>query len=416
MDGVETRERAGTDASTIDEANKLDFLDLLLILARDARRIVLFTVIALILGVAIAFLLKPTYTAEAIILPPQQEQSSAAALLGSIGSLGSLAALSSGAGGAASSLFKSPADMYIGILKSHTIADQLIAQFHLQQVYRRKTLYDTRAALEKHTSFESLKDGLIHIAVKDHSPQRASEVANGYIDALYRLNSTLAITEAAQRRLFFEQQVNAEKEALDKAENDLAATQVKTGLIQLTGQAELIIRTIAEVQAQISSDQVALQELLTSSTEQNPQVQRLQKQITALQSQLSKLQDDQKKLQPGDVEVPAGRVPEEALEYGRKLREVKYHETLFDLLSKQYEAARIDEAKSAPIIQVVDRAIPPDKKSGPMRSLIVLGFVFAGFLCACVWSFVARAWDHMKELPEHNVRIQQIRSSLRMSR
>ena len=392
----------------VDEAKTVDALHILLILATDCRRIALITVIALVIGVVVALLLKPTYTASALILPPQQQQSSASALLGSLAPLAALG------GGGASSLLKNPADMYIGILKSETIADQLIAQFHLRKVYRTKTLNDTRKALEKHTEFESQKDSLIHVSVKDHSAQRASDLANGYIDQLYRMNSSLAISEAAQRRLFFDQQVNEERDALNKAEDDLAATQVRTGLIQLSGQAEMIIRTIAEVRAQISSDQVALQGMLTSSTEQNPDVQRLRQQIAALQSQLDKLQDDQKKLQPGDTEVPAGRVPAEALEYVRKLREVKYHETLFDLLSKQYEAARIDEAKSAPIIQVIDRAIPPDKKSGPIRSLIVLGLGFAGFVVACFWSLIAAALERMRDLPEYSVRLHRLRASLRL--
>ena len=408
MDQVASKEQIDDRALALHEANTIDIFDLLLILTKDWRPIALFTVVALVIGVIVALILRPTYTAKAIILPPQQQQSTATALLGS---LGSLAALSGG--GAANSLLKSPADMYIGILKSETIADHLIAQFDLRRVYHTKTLYDTRAALEKHTAFESPKDGLIHISVKDHSPQRASDLANGYIDQLYRLNSTLAISEAAQRRLFFDQQVNEERNALNKAEDDLAATQLKTGLIQLSGQAELIIRTIAQVQAQISADQVALDGLLTSSTEQNPEVQRLRRVIVALQSQLSKLQDDQTKLGPGDIEVPAGRVPEEGLEYARKVREVRYHETLFELLSKQYEAARIDEAKSAPIIQVVDRAIPPDRKSGPIRSLIVLGIGFAGFMLACLWYLITAIFGRMRDIPEYIVRLHRLQSTMR---
>ena len=408
MDQVAPKEPRAYHASALEEGNTIDFFDVLLILARNSRRIALITVAAAAIGLIVAFLLKPTYTAKAIILPPQQQQSSASQILGSLGALASL-----GGGEGTSSLLKSPADMYIGILNSQTIADQLIAEFHLQNIYHTKTMEDTRTALKKHTEFESPKDGLIHITVKDHSPERASALANGYIDALYRLNSTLAISEASQRRLFFSQQVDEERQALNKAEDELEATQIKTGLIQLNGQAELIIQTIARVQAEISSDEVELEALLTSSTEQNPDVQRLQQEIAALRSQLSNLQNDQKKLQPGDVEVPAGRVPEEALEYERRLRDVKYHEALFELLSKQYAAARIDEAKSAPIIQVVDRAIPPDKKSGPHRVLIVLGAAFAGFILASLWSLAAVAWRSMKEDPVYSVKVDQIRSGLR---
>lgn len=397
-----------TSTPRADEESSVDILDIVLVLAKNWGRIAIATFASFLLGIFIALYLKPSFTGKAIILPPQQQQSSVAALLGS--TLGSLASF--GEGG--SSLLKSPADMYIGILKSQTIADELIKQFQLQRVYHQRDLEDTRKALEKHSDFETEKDGLIHISVTDHSAQRASDLTNGYVDALYRMNSTLAITEASQRRLFFGEQVDEEKIALNKAEDDLAATQLKTGMIQMTGQAMLIIETIAQVQAKIASDQVLLQRDLTSATEQNPDVQRLHREIAALQAQLKELQDNQEKLQPGDVVVPAGRVPGEALEYERKLRDVKFHEAFFELLTKQYEAARIDEAKSAPLIQVVDRSIPPDKKSGPPRTLVVLGFTLAGFLCACFCCLVARTLDRIRQNPEHSIKLQQIRAELRV--
>lgn len=397
-----------TSTPRADEESSVDILDIVLVLAKNWGRIAIATFASFLLGIFIALYLKPSFTGKAIILPPQQQQSSVAALLGS--TLGSLASF--GEGG--SSLLKSPADMYIGILKSQTIADELIKQFQLQHVYHQRDLEDTRKALEKHSDFETEKDGLIHISVTDHSAQRASDLTNGYVDALYRMNSTLAITEASQRRLFFGEQVDEEKIALNKAEDDLAATQLKTGMIQMTGQAMLIIETIAQVQAKIASDQVLLQRDLTSATEQNPDVQRLHREIAALQAQLKELQDNQEKLQPGDVVVPAGRVPGEALEYERKLRDVKFHEAFFELLTKQYEAARIDEAKSAPLIQVVDRSIPPDKKSGPPRTLVVLGFTLAGFLCACFCCMVARTLDRIRQNPEQSIKLQRIRAELRV--
>lgn len=398
------------DRSAVQQSpeNSVGVLDLTVVIARHWRHIAFITLAALLLGVMFALMLKNVYTAKAIILPPQQQQSSIASMLGAFGSLASLG------GGGASSLLKNPADMYIGILKSETISNQVIQQFQLQRVYQTKTLDDTRRILEKHTDFDSAKDGLIHISVTDHSAQRASDIANGYIDALYRMNSSLALTDASQRRMFFGQQVDAEKVALNKAEDEFAATQLKTGLLEVNGQSALLMRTIAEVQAQIYADQVGLEGLLTSSTEQNPDVHRLRQEIVALQGQLNQLQDSQKKLGPGDIEVPAGHLPEEAIEYARRMRDVKYHETLFELLSKQYEAARIDEAKAAPLIQVVDRAIPPQKKSGPWRALIVLGFGIGGFFLACVWALASNAAKRMSQVPENNVRLQQLRASFRL--
>lgn len=366
----------------------VDVLDLLAVLLRNRRRIAGATIAALALGIAVAALLKPTFTAGAIILPPQQQQSSAAALAGQLGSL-------LGGGTAAGLGLKNPGDLYVGMLQSRTIADRIIAKFDLMSVYGTKRMEDAREALKKHARFEAGKNGLIDISVEDHVAQRASDMANAYVDELHAMNSTLAISEASQRRVFFDQQLEEEKAALTAAESDLKSTQERTGLIQLGGQAESIIRGIAEVEAEISSREVELQAGRAFATDQNPEMVRLQEEIAALRRQLAKLEDDRERLAPGDTQVPASRVPGAGLEYARKLREVKYHETLVDLLSRQYEAARIDEAKSAPIIQVIDRAVPPDKKSAPHRLLLSLEFGLGGFCATCVW-ILAR--DRLKTL------------------
>lgn len=385
----------------------LDVFSVLLVLAPNWRRIAVITLASLLVGGAISFfLLKPTFTALATILPPQQQQSSISAVLGQVGVL-------SGLGGGAGSLLKNPADMYVGMITSRTVADQMIDRYHLQSLYKTKTMVDTRKALKTHITVEAAKDGLIEISVKDHDPHRASDMANSLVDFLYHLTSRLAITEAAQRRLFFDQQLEDEKTALATAEENLKKTQERTGLIQLTGQAEEIIRNIATLQAQIVDREVQMQALRTYATDQNPEVARLQQEIDALQKQLSALENSQAKMQPGDIQVPAGKVPEAGLEYARKLREVTYHTTLLNLLSKEYEAARIDEGKSAPVIQVVDHAVPPDKKSGPPRLLLTAAAGLIGFLGACMWIFSRAALINFMKAPGNERKIQQLRSMMR---
>lgn len=365
-------------------------LRMILVLLGDRRRIAIVTFASLLIGAVIAFSLKANFTATASILPPQAPQSTASILMGQLGSLGL------GAGGAGS-LLKNPADIYVAMLQSRTITDNIIHQFHLDSLWKQKKLEDARKTLKKHAEFEADKDGLIDITVKDPNPKLASDMANAFVDELYRMNSTLAITEAGQRREFFNQQLEEEKNALAAAENDLRATQEKTGIIELTGQSAMAIRTIAETAAELRSREVELQAMRSYATDQNPDLSILQTQIDALRRQLSAQEDNQKRMLPGDTQVPAGRVPQEGLEYIRKVREVKYHQTLFDLLSKQFEAARIDEAKSAPIIQVIDRALPPDKKSGPPRMLITLGFGVFGFCVACFWVFWRHALVRMRQ-------------------
>lgn len=407
MSNVEMAEAPINQGTNPEQEDTIDVLDVLVLLARKRRFVAVVTVIALLVGIAISFILRPTFKASAIIMPPQQQSSAASALAGQLGVLASLG----GASGAASLGLKNPADMYVGILESRTIADELIQKFHLQSVYKTKKLVDTQTALKNHTDIEAGKDGLIHIDVKDHDPNRASALANGYVDELYRMNSTLAIGEAAQRRVFFDQQLNEEKTALKNAEIDLRNTEQKTGLIQLSSQAATIIRSIAEVRANIASLQVQLQAMNTFATEQNPDAIRLQQEIATLRGQLADLENSQKKITPGDIQVPAGQVPQATLEYVDKYRELQYHETLFELLGKQYEAARLDEAKSAPIIQVIDRALPPDKKNGPPRLLLTLGFGFLGFCFACLWVFLRKGLENMEQIPERAEKLNRLRAA-----
>jgi tyrosine-protein kinase Etk/Wzc len=399
---------APQNPSTTSEEN-VDILAAFLILARKRRFILAATFGAMLLGAVISFLLKPTFTAEATIVPPQQASSSVSSMLGQLGALtGGAASLGGGLG------LKSPADMYIGILQSRTIADHVIETCHLKEVYKTRTLVDTRVALKKHVEFTSGKDTLIHLNVKDRDPNRASEIANSYLDQLYSMNSDLVVSEAFQRRAFYEQRLTDEKAALADAEVSMRNMQKKTGLIQLSGQAAAIIGSIAQARAQLASREVELQSMRTFATEENPGAIRLEEEIAALRSNLTNLENNQRALQPGDIQLPAGQVPDAALQYERQVRDLKYHETLFELLARQAEAARLDEAKSAPVIQVVDRAVPPDKKSGPPRTLITIGCTFLGFLMASLWSFAVAAFERMKLVPEQAQKLEDLRSAFRV--
>jgi uncharacterized protein involved in exopolysaccharide biosynthesis len=394
---IEMEPRASVAA---EEEDGVDLLDIALVLVTRWRRIALLTIAATVLGVAYSLMLKPTFTATASILPPQQQQSSAGALAGQLGLL-----LGAGGGGLG---LKSPADLYVGILQSRTIADRIIAKFGLMSVYKTKNMQDTRAALKRSSQLEAARDGLIEITVVDGDPKRASAIANDYVDELYAVNSTLAISEAAQRRVFFDQQLAEERSALTAAESDLKATEERTGLILLGDQAQSTIRGIANVEAEISSREVQLQADRAFDSDENPDVVRLQQEIATLRHQLAGLQNDQQRLAPGDTQLPADRVPGVGLEYARKLRDVKYHEALVDLLSRQYEAARIDEARSAPIIQVIDRAVPPDRKSGPHRLVIAVGFGFLGLVLSCFWSYLADGWSRVYGNPTNSAKLRSI--------
>lgn len=335
---------------------------------------------ALIAGISIP-LLPPTYVAEAIILPPQQSQSSLAAFAS--GAMGGLA------GGMSSQLgLKNPADMYIGILKSRTIADDIVREFKLQEVYRKRLLSGARKALNSHATFSSSKESLITISVRDRDAQRAAAIANAYVAELYKQNSRLALTDASQRRLFFEQQLSKEKDLLAEAEIALKETQVATGLLVPTGQAEALIRSGAQLRAEIVSREVQLQAMASYATDQNPQIQVLNRELAALRNQANQIEASG--TSGSKLEVSGGRLPGASLAYIRKVREVKYHETLYELLAKQYEAARIDEAKQAPLVQIIDKAVVPDRDSRN-RVVVFIGVLLAGIVVSCLLVLVAHS-------------------------
>jgi len=408
---MDTLEHAEQDSHVAPEPKSFDLFDFLLVLSEYRKTITLSIGISTAIGILICIFVKPTFTASAIILPPQQGQSLATMM----GQLSALASLAGAAGN--NSAFKTPSDMYIGILESRTIADNLISKYHLQELYKTRRMEDTRLALKNNSRFLAGKDGLIHINVEDHDPNRASELTNAYVDELYSMNSHLAITEAAQRRVFFDQELADEKSALGTAEEELKKTAQQTGIIHLGGQAESIIRSLAVLRAEIASREVEINSMRMFATEQNPVTLRIREEINALRQQLSKLENDPRSQGLSDtVGISVERMPAVSLEYVRKLRDVKYHETLYELLAKQYEAARIDEAKAAPVIQVVDRAVPPDKKSGPHRLWILLGCGLIGFVIGYVVAIVTRALRRAAQIPEYAVKLDLLRHGFRFSR
>jgi tyrosine-protein kinase Etk/Wzc len=385
-DGVTGEE---TKAAYQEEEEEISILDLLLILAARKGLVIGLTLLGGIMAAVIAFLIPPTYTATAVIMPPQQQSSSAAALLGQLGGVAGLASQSLG--------IKSPADLYIGLLSSRTIADELIKQFGLQNVYRTKDLTDTRKKLASRTSFSSAKSSLIQISVEEQDRKRAADLANAYVDRLQEQNSRLAVTEASQRRLFFERQLEAEKNNLAEAEAAFKKMQEQKGIFQVSSQVEAVIRSMVQMHAEVAAREVILQRLKAGATTQNPEVQRQEIELKALRTQLQELESSRAKRSQGDPLMSATMVPEAGLEYTRRLREVKYRETLYELLARQYEAARIDEAKESPVIQIVDPAIPPDRKSGPKRLVYAIMGLFTGGILGIIAALFLNTIQHSEQ-------------------
>jgi len=393
--------------------NTVDLLDLALVLAAQKRFIFLFSLVAAIITAVVVLVMPKTYTATATMLPPQKE-SSASALLGQ---LGGLASIVSGGSGTASMLgLKNPDDLYIGLLQSETVEDAIVQRFQLMHVYKAKRLSDARKSLKDHTTILAEKSSLISIAVKDHDPKRAAAISNAYIEQLHDLMSHLAVTDAGQRRIFFQQQLEMEKNKLADAETALETIEQKTGIIQPQGQAQAVIATIMQLQAQISAREVELGALRLSSTEQNPQVLTLQSQIQGLKNQLADFEKGhpESAALTGDVLTPTSQVPAASLEYIRGMRDVRYHETLFELMARQYEMARVDEAKQGQIIQVVDPALLPDRRSWPPRTILTLLAFILGAMIASFWVIFSAFFRHRMEDPELAAKTEKLRQLLRI--
>ncbi len=343
---------------------------LLLVMRVAFKRKRLIGMVALVivaLALLVALLLPNRYTASVAILPPQQGGSAGAAMIAQLGSLGSMAGMATGGLG-----IKNPIDQQVALMKSRTVEDAMVERFHLQALYHRKYLSATRKKWEQKTSVDNgLKDGLIRLSVTDTDPRRAADLANGWLEEYRRFSATLAVTEAAQRRLFFERQLANAREDLGRAEEEMKQTEQRTGVIELDGQAHAMIASAAMLRAQVAAKRVEIQSMRQFAAEGNPDLERVRQELSSLEAQLTAMDVDRDR-QGGDLVAPKGKLGEAGMEYARALREVKYHEMVQDLLTRQYEAARVDEARQGSAAQIVDPAVIPDRPNNLFKIGILL--------------------------------------------
>lgn len=391
-----------TDSSRDDEVT---LLDLLIVLAKHKRAVLGFPLLVAI-GTAMHSLLLPNiYTGTTRVLPPQQSASMATALLSQLGGqLGGITGVTGSALG-----IRNPNDLYVGMLRSRTVADNLIARFELGTVYGEKYLSETRKRLEKNTAIASGRDGIITVEVDDEDPKRAAGLSNAYVDELMKLTKILAVTEASQRRLFFEHQLLQAKDNLIAAEIGARQGLQKGGLAQVDAQGRSMIEVTARLRAQISAKEVQLGAMRTFAAEGNPELQRTQEELQALRRELSRIEGSSPIAAAGKGDAPGGS----GLDNLGRLRNVKYYEFLYELLAKQYELAKIDEAKEATVVQVMDRAIEPDRKSKPQRTFRVLLSALVALFVSTLWAFAREAAIRAKTDPGSAPRLKMLRDYLR---
>jgi capsular polysaccharide biosynthesis protein len=365
------------------DGHEISLLDVLTRLVHRRWLIAKVTGIAILMGAITCLMLPVRYTASTKIMTPQPAQSSASMLMSQLASTGPnpLAAIAGGGLG-----LKNPNDIYLGLLNSRPIADAIIQEFGLVKAYHAKDMTAARKKLARNTVVASEKGGFIAVSVTDKDRKRVAAMANAYTDELRILTKTLAVTEASQRRLFYEDQLKQAKDALLAAELSFQQVQQSKGLVQLDAQAKAMIEGLAVLRAQVATREVEVQTLRSYSTEHNPELELAEGELSSLRAEAARL--EQRNHSSGFADLGLRDVPGAGMEYLRAEHELKYRQAMFDLLLKQYDAAKLDESNDAAVIQVVESAIEPERISSPRPITVILLFAVGGLLAGLLFALL----------------------------
>jgi tyrosine-protein kinase Etk/Wzc len=364
---------SNAQASMVDmlDDDEISLLDLLQVIVENLRLLVLGPLVCGLAALGISFAITPTFTAKTQFLPPQQQQSSAASLLTSFGALGGLAGGVTG--------IKSPADQYIAFLKSVSLQDALIERFKLVEKYEAKLKSDARMALTSSVRIASGRDGLISVEVDDKDPKFAADLANAHVEELRNQLGRLAVTEAQQRRMFFEKQLQLTKENLAKADLALKSSGINSSVLKSSPASA--VEAVARLKAGISVQEVKLGSMRNYLTDNAPEFKQALNELASLRTQLAK----------AEKKEPAS---DDASDYVASYREFKYHETMFELFAKQFELAKVDESREGAVIQVLDTAQPPERKAKPKKALIAIIATLASGFTLLLFVFVRNAFKN----------------------
>jgi tyrosine-protein kinase Etk/Wzc len=368
--------------------DEISLLDLLQVIVDNLRLLVLGPLVCGLAALVISFVITPTFTAKTQFLPPQQQQSAAASMLASLGALGGLAGAATG--------IKSPADQYIAFMKSVSLQDALIERFKLIEKYEAKLKADARLALTNNVRISSGKDGLISLEADDKDPKFAADLANAHVEELRKLLSRLAVTEAQQRRMFFEKQLQITKENLSKADEALKSSGINSSVLKSSPSSA--VEAVARLKAGISVQEVKLGSMRNYLTENSPEFKQAMNELGSLKAQLAK----------AEKEEPASQGTSD---YVARYREFKYQETMFELFGKQFELAKVDESREGAVIQVLDIAEPPERKAKPKMAMIAFIAALASGFALLLFVFIRSALRNASQNQETQHRISSLQAS-----
>ena len=393
--GGETQQRASSYDQALDGGVVSYFLVQVI---RSWKFILGMTFGAAVLAVAAVLLIPSKYTSEAVILPPAQNSSPGSALLSQLGGAGALSSVAGMGLG-----LKSPGALYVSLLRSRTVEDAVIRRFGLLGRYHKTEMGRARTEFEKDTQvILGQKDGFIAVSATDHDPKFAAELANGYVDEMKKFSATTALTEAAQRRVFFQQQLQEANESLAAAEEAMTKTEQTTGVMQMDSQTRTLVESAATLRAHVMAKEVQIEGMRAYATDENPELKANEQELSAMREQLSQLASTDRDT---GMLIAKGKVPEVGMEYVRRMRDMKYYEVVSELLAKQLEMAKLDEARQGTSIQIVDEAVPAERRSYPKGGNTVMMATLLGFLTATGWKMFSERIKSFFAAIRANIRV-----------
>ncbi|MFQ5754145.1 MAG: GumC family protein [bacterium] len=377
---------------------EIDLLDYLNVIIKRRRMILRNTLLAMLFMAVLSFLLPRTYTATATLLPPDEsnQQGLKSLLLNTPTSFLNIPGVPA-----------TSSEIFVEILKSRSVAEGVLKgkyQFqnkvqNLYEIWDLKSQENAIKKLLKRTRIFSNEQGLITISVEMNNPELASQVANAFTAELDSVNQEKSFSKAKNSRIYIEEQLKSTESRLKRASQALAEFQAKYKAVDLEEQTKIAIERAGEIKGTIMAKEVELEVALQTMKRDNPIINRLQKELDELKKQFEHLQfgnaipfEEQK-----DYFIPFADVPEVGRKLAELMREVKVQETVWQLLNQQYYSAKIQEARDTPTVQVLDKAVPPEKRTKPKRKLLVLVATFLTFIFSIFWAFVLEYVEKIKQ-------------------
>ena len=381
------------------------------------------TALAFVLSLLIAFLIPKQYEASARIMPPEQGGGGAAMLAALAGHSSSSGSGLGGLGSLAGSLLggRNTSALFVDLLRSGTVSAHLIDRFQLQRAYHKRYRIEAAKYLARHTTVvDDTKSGVISITVQDTNPQRARDLAQAYLDELNQMVTLTNTSSARQERAFIERRLQSVHADLEQAQLDLSDFSSSHTTIDIKEQTRAMVDAAAKLQGELIVGQSELGSLEQIYGNANVRVRAAQARVSALQHELTRLSGTDAALPAAtnspttrtDLYPPLRQLPRLAVPYADLYRRVRIQETVYELLTQEYEMARIQEAKDTPVISIIDLPGIPEKKSFPPRLIIAVGLTFLVFVGACALVLLRKRWDETSENDPRKMLLRTIQASL----